>query len=64
MSYPPIAWVPYFLDFMAPYEALQMGKALLVTLENVAQRTRAAPLLIWLQATCMWLGSNAMGGHL
>jgi hypothetical protein len=56
----PIAWAPYFLDFKAPYEALQMGKALLATLETVAQWMRAMPLLGWLRATCVWLGPNAM----
>jgi hypothetical protein len=49
----PIAWVPNFLETKAPYEALQMGKALLATLETVAQWTQATPLLDWLQATCM-----------
>jgi hypothetical protein len=56
----PIAWAPYFLDFKTPYEALTMGKALLATLETVAQRTRAAPLLDWLWAACTRLGPNAI----
>ncbi len=41
----PIAWAPYFINFKAPFEALQMGKALLATLETVTQWMRAMPLL-------------------
>jgi hypothetical protein len=55
----PLAWAPYFLDFKAPYEALTMGKRLMATLDDVAHRTRAAPLLDWLRATCLRLGPNA-----
>jgi hypothetical protein len=44
----PLAWDPYFLDFKTPYEAWKMGRALVATLGDVAQRTRAAPLEDWL----------------
>jgi hypothetical protein len=37
-----------------------MGKALLATLETVAQQTQEMPLLNWLQATCIWLCPTAM----
>jgi hypothetical protein len=37
-----------------------MGQALITTLDNVAHRTRAAPLLDWLWATCLRLGPNAV----
>jgi hypothetical protein len=55
----PLAWAPYFLDFKTPHAALQMGHALIATLGTVAHRTRAAPLLDWLRATCLRLGPNA-----
>jgi hypothetical protein len=54
-----LVWAPYFMDFKAPFEALKMGKALIATLEDVAQRTQAAPLLDWLRVTCIRLGPNA-----
>jgi hypothetical protein len=48
------------MDFKTPYDAVQMGKALIATaLENVPQRTRAGPLLDWLRATCVRSGANA-----
>jgi hypothetical protein len=44
----PLPWAPYFMDFKAAFKALKMGKALMATLDNVAQQTRATPLLDWL----------------
>jgi hypothetical protein len=57
----PLAWAPYFLNFKAPYDAHQMGKALLATLDDVAQRTQVSPLLEWMRATCVQQGANAVG---
>jgi hypothetical protein len=37
----PLAWAPYFIDFKAPFKALTMGRALMATLDDVAQCTRA-----------------------
>jgi hypothetical protein len=56
----PLAWAPYFMDFKTPQEALRMGQALIATLGDVTHRTRAAPLLDWLRATCVRLGPNAV----
>jgi hypothetical protein len=47
------------MDFKTPHEALQMGSILLGTLTTVANRNRAAPLLDWLQTTCVQMGPNA-----
>jgi hypothetical protein len=44
----PLAWAAYFLNFKPPYEALQMGRELVVTMTNVGDRTQAGPLLDWL----------------
>jgi hypothetical protein len=60
----PLGWAPYFMDFKTPYEALTMGKALIGTLETVAQRTRASPLLDWLRAACVWLGASIVNRRL
>jgi hypothetical protein len=49
----PLAWAPYFMDFKVPFDALQMGKMLIATLNDVAQQTWASPLLDWLWATCV-----------
>jgi hypothetical protein len=56
---PSASWVPYFMDFKAPFKALKMEKLLIATLDTVEQRTRVAPLLDWLRAGCMRLGPNA-----
>jgi hypothetical protein len=53
-----LAWAPYFMDSKTPYEALQMGRELMATLANVGDRTRAAPMLDWLRASCVRLGPN------
>jgi hypothetical protein len=55
----PLAWAPYFMNFKTPFVALNMGKALVATLDDVTQRTRASPMLDWLRATCVRLGHNA-----
>jgi hypothetical protein len=60
----PLAWAPYFLDFKAPHVALEMGQALISTLGTVKQCTRVAPIIDWLQATCVRLGPNAANRHL
>jgi hypothetical protein len=52
----PIAWAPYFLDFKSPHEALQMGRSLVATMNEVGDRDRSAPLLDWLRAACVVMG--------
>jgi hypothetical protein len=47
------------MDSKTPYEALEMGRKLVATLSNVADQTRASPLLDWLRAACVGLGPNA-----
>jgi hypothetical protein len=54
-----LAWAPYFLDTKRPYEALQMGRELVASLPEAAERTRAAPMLDWLRAACTRLGPAA-----
>jgi hypothetical protein len=55
----PMAWVPYFLDFKTPHEALQMGRVLMGMLTSVAKRNCVAPLLDWLRGSCVRMGVNA-----
>jgi hypothetical protein len=55
----PTAWAPYFMDYKSPYEALKTGRLLIAGLPMVKERTRAAPLLDWLQAACVRLGHTA-----
>jgi hypothetical protein len=56
----PRAWLPYFLDFKTPYEALKIGRLLMGTLTLVAERNCVVPLLDWLRATCMRRGAGAV----
>jgi hypothetical protein len=48
------------LDFKTSYNALKMGRVLLGTLATVADQNQAAPLLDWLQATCVRFRPNAV----
>jgi hypothetical protein len=41
-----------------------MGKSLISSLETVAQRTRASPLLDWPQAAFVWLGASMVNRRL
>jgi hypothetical protein len=52
----PIAWAPYFLDFKRPHEALQMGRNLVATMNDVVDRDRASSMLDWLRAACVYMG--------
>jgi hypothetical protein len=56
----PPAWAPYFLDFKTPYEALEMARILVASLDDVTHRAQAAPLLDWMRAACTHLGPNAV----
>lgn len=55
----PMAWVPYFMDFKTPREALQMGRTLMGTMTSVAERNHVAPMLDWLRGACVRMGANA-----
>jgi hypothetical protein len=56
----PLAWAPYFIDFKTPYEALEMARRLVASLDNATHRTQADPLLDWMRAACTRLGPNAV----
>jgi hypothetical protein len=54
----PLSWAPYFMDHKTPYQALLVRRKLVATLTNGDNRTRTAPMLIWLRASCTILGTN------
>jgi hypothetical protein len=54
----PLSWAPYFLDFKTPQEALDTGHQLVATLTSADDRTKAAPILDWLRATCVRRGAQ------
>jgi hypothetical protein len=54
----PLAWTPYFLDSKSPYEALKMGRSLVVTMTEPNDRALASPFLDWLRGACVWLGTG------
>eukprot|EP00978_Attheya_sp_CCMP212_P041008 scaffold229945_cov61-Attheya_sp.AAC.1 len=61
LAYFPKAWVPYFLDRKAPWDAYDTMKMLMEGLNSDAQeRVQAEPLLEWVAATCVHLGGNGM----
>lgn len=55
----PLAWAVYFMDYKTPWDAYQMGRALVATLPDVAQRTQADPMLDWLRTSTQRLGAGA-----
>jgi hypothetical protein len=61
----PLSWAPYFLNHKTPYQqALLMGRELMASLTNGDERTRDAPMLDWLRASCTILGINRTNrGH-
>jgi hypothetical protein len=55
---PPLSWAPSFMDHNTPYQALLMGRELVARLTDGDNRTRAAPMLDWLRASCTILGAT------
>jgi hypothetical protein len=55
----PLAWAAYFLDSKSPFEAWQMGRDLIATLDTPDERDRVAPLASWLRAACVKRGLAA-----
>jgi len=53
----PWGWAVYFMDSKSPWDAIQMGRTLVATLENAAERARADPLLDWLKAAAQRVGA-------
>eukprot|EP00978_Attheya_sp_CCMP212_P022354 scaffold66651_cov24-Attheya_sp.AAC.1 len=59
LAYLPKAWVPYFLDRKAPWDAYDTKTLLMEGLSSDAQRAQAEPLLEWTAAAaCVRLGGN------
>jgi hypothetical protein len=58
----PLAWAPYFMDFKTPFEALKMGRNLMVTLLDVAEWTEQLPSSIGYGQLAFDLGQPTTSG--
>jgi hypothetical protein len=47
----PLAWAPYFLDYKTPFAAYTIGRELVATLANAAERAQVNPFLDWMRAS-------------